>query len=194
MEIDGGPEVLEVPESAGHLLELLDLGLESFADGVGDRMLVEVQDAVQMSMDAAGCVDGSSAWGRRGGASLHNSDTETDIPSRAPPRCPPGLLSWRARPCSPTRETKGPGSCDRTRRRACSFPPWVTIFPKRERVVEHNNENPSASRLGDELTSREGDGSAGSPPSASGARAFALLRLRTWRAPRRLFASIHPRK
>ena len=48
MEVDDRLEVLDVPESAGHALDLLNLAVESLAHRVGRRMLEVGQDVVNV--------------------------------------------------------------------------------------------------------------------------------------------------
>jgi hypothetical protein len=48
VEVDGDLKVLDVPEAAGHALDLLNLAVESFAHRVGHRMLVVGQDVVDV--------------------------------------------------------------------------------------------------------------------------------------------------
>src|SRR3990172_3344852 len=54
VEVDGCLEILEVPEAAGHALDLLNLAIESLAHRVGHRMLVVGQDVVDVPVDRPG--------------------------------------------------------------------------------------------------------------------------------------------
>src|SRR3972149_8327707 len=54
VEVDGRLEVLDVPESAGHALDLLNLAVESLAHRVGHRMLEVGQDVVDVPANRLG--------------------------------------------------------------------------------------------------------------------------------------------
>ena len=54
VEVDGRLEILEVPESAGHALDLLNLAVESLAHRVGHPVLVVGQDVVDVPVDRLG--------------------------------------------------------------------------------------------------------------------------------------------
>jgi hypothetical protein len=54
VEVDGRLEILEVPESAGHALDLLNLAVEVLAHRVGHRMLVVGQDVVDVPAHRSG--------------------------------------------------------------------------------------------------------------------------------------------
>ena len=54
MEVNSRLEIIEVPEAAGHALDLLNLAVESLAHRVGHRMLVVSQDVVDVPVDRLG--------------------------------------------------------------------------------------------------------------------------------------------
>jgi hypothetical protein len=56
VEVDRRFEVLDVAESAGHALDLLDLAVEPLAHRVGDRMVVIGQDVVDVPADRLRCL------------------------------------------------------------------------------------------------------------------------------------------
>src|SRR5258708_33931294 len=57
VKVDSRFEVLSVPETVGHLLDGLDLGIETLGDGVGDAVGEEGQNVGQVALDHAGRVD-----------------------------------------------------------------------------------------------------------------------------------------
>lgn len=66
MKVDGRLEVLQVAEATGHLLDRLDLRVDAFADRVGDSVLEEVQDMVEVPLHEVGGIDDGLEPGVRG--------------------------------------------------------------------------------------------------------------------------------
>src|SRR5260370_31703931 len=59
MDVDRRLEVLDVPISAGALLDGLDGGVDALADGVGDAVRVVREDVVQVALDHLGNLEDS---------------------------------------------------------------------------------------------------------------------------------------
>ena len=72
---DGPAEALAVSESAGHGLDLLDAGVEGFADSVGRCGNDGVDDAPEVSLDGGG-----ELLHRRESAAIHPADESEPSP------------------------------------------------------------------------------------------------------------------
>ena len=57
MEVDGGSIVLAIPIAVGHSLDLFDLGVEGFRNGVSDSVFQVGQDVGKVVLDGLGGFD-----------------------------------------------------------------------------------------------------------------------------------------